>query len=172
MLIPVAKQYTAEITGQTRKEVTCENCGAGYSYEMRRTAHAGASTGLLDSGADAANLARQRAHDRLMRQLARHCNPVRCPRCRWLQRDMLREVRRRALIRWSLAAVVLLLTWLVWEASTNPDGGSAPPEPKKLAVGIALVVAYLAVVGWVLLRDLNRGLRLNSAAGPSSAADA
>jgi len=125
-----------EVTGHVHKRVRCEKCGAGYLYELRRTA--GGHTSLLILGFVALRIllplltfrpiliiyriarlsdvigwgrdeAATQARKRLRKQLLHDVEPVPCPDCGWYQRDMVSEIRARSFtwVGWASAASIV-----------------------------------------------------------------
>ena len=159
MFIYVGNRYRAAVQGTVIKAVTCEKCGAAYQYESVRTASGGAESPYFMDETGAARRAEDRAVGYLQDLLAKACDPVPCPRCGWLQADMVREVKRRRL-RWMLRAAIILpvatLISLVCAAAFMSSKPYALEDNQSTllligAAGLGLGAA-LALGRWAILR--------------------
>jgi hypothetical protein len=93
------RRYTTKLTGSIRQRASCEKCGSAYTYLVTRQGLGqGTSPYMLDN-AGAAERAREAAQRRLNDKLQKAIDPVPCPKCGWVQANMVEEARRRRL-RW------------------------------------------------------------------------
>src|SRR3954470_24325400 len=87
--------YTSSVSAAMMKPVRCEKCGGAYSYRMVRRGVGQGSTiyGIDSQGASDRSAANAQA--KLHRLLQTGVDPVPCPHCGWLQREMVDEIHRR-----------------------------------------------------------------------------
>lgn len=92
--------HSARASRAVERPVTCEECGTRYVYVLEREARVYGFSSILDH---LTGRARQRAEEfaerALERKLRLACEVAPCPKCGHVQRDMVREARRRHL-RW------------------------------------------------------------------------
>jgi hypothetical protein len=95
MAFYIGEQYTAQVATRCIKDVQCEKCGADFHYELTRTAKGFAHAPYFVGRAEAAARAERAAQQRLRKRLETECEVVPCPRCNWVNEDMVRAFRRR-----------------------------------------------------------------------------
>jgi hypothetical protein len=97
--------YTAARIGARTKHVQCEQCGTTYEYRCIRRA-VGTGSATYGIGKERAQRkAAERAERLLERRLLKGIDPVPCPACGWVQREMVDELNRRR-YRW--------MSWVGW----------------------------------------------------------
>jgi hypothetical protein len=85
--------YRASVTGNVLKKVTCECCGAHYSYQITRQVQGEASSLIGLDNAGAQERAQVSADTQLRNELEASVELVPCPQCGWVQHDMLALAR-------------------------------------------------------------------------------
>ncbi|MEW5742005.1 MAG: hypothetical protein AB1938_24030 [Myxococcota bacterium] len=95
MGIPIGNRYSATATGAVWRPVTCEHCGAGFAYLMKRVGVGAASSLLWLRNGAAAAAARDMAQESLAAQLESDWDAVPCPGCGALQSSMLYRWRKQ-----------------------------------------------------------------------------
>jgi hypothetical protein len=86
ILIPIPrKSYDAEQIGKRILGVVCEKCGCPFYYELVRV-----GTGSSSS----ARAAQEISNQDLQTQLAEDSDPVACPKCNWINEDMVQKYRQ------------------------------------------------------------------------------
>ncbi len=143
--------------GSVAKVVRCEQCTVEYVYQVRRRSQGG-SVGFLVADHEAA--ARSAAGN-LKTLLSCACEPVPCPKCGWLQRDMVRQARQLKYRGLLTAGVVLFLAGCILlgafmlvegiaQATKSPWVGCAAVIVGLLALGAAALAAVLLVLRFLL----------------------
>ncbi len=120
MLIYHGEQIEAAVAGRRIVAVKCDKCSCQYYYELVRVGW-GASMAHYGLGKDAA---KRSSHEKSQRDLAgRTCakrSSVPCPKCNWVNEDLVEGYRRgraRRLGEWALVvaivgtAVSLIMAW-------------------------------------------------------------
>ena len=131
--IPYALDYTATVSGQIPKFVTCEKCTMEYVYLMQRSAQGEGTSFLFLNNAGAQDRAQAEAEAALFRKLQKSCDLVPCPSCGWYQNDMVLR-SRKLLHRWitpvlwfiTPGAIVVLLLALVSTAAIIKNPKNVP----------------------------------------------
>lgn len=158
MFIVLTFRHVA-MTGETQREVSCEQCRHSFSYRLVRCS-------ALDS-VPLPNLVRraeQICQDRVAKLLASGIEPVACPACGWMQSHMVRELRRRyagwiktigtyfAVASAGITAICLPLGIWWWLSPGQPEGidmnwfGLAGAGAAGCALGL-LIIALRALLG-------------------------
>src|SRR5690242_15731697 len=110
MFVYVSRTFTTTVVGRRWEKVTCEKCQAEFHYELVRIG-VGSSSAPYYIGQDSA---RQRASGTAQRnldkRLAREAELVPCPKCRWVNQDLIRRYRRSL---YRAGPWLSLLLWLV-----------------------------------------------------------
>ncbi|HEX4795304.1 MAG TPA: hypothetical protein VH370_16025 [Humisphaera sp.] len=143
----------ASTTAVAVKNVHCEHCGNDYSYQLARRCVGDVVAPFILNEDAAKEEALQIASRRVARKLSSDTEIAPCPKCGWLEADMVRELHRRA-YRWmfivgafgsSLCAASVLIGIL---AGTRMF--SSPMEQREItmaanlaAIGIAFAVVFL-----------------------------
>ena len=138
--------------GTAVKHVKCEQCEQEYVYIVERKAKGhGASMGF-SSGEGAQDRAKKKAKKTLDSELANAIEPVPCINCGWIQKDMIREARRRYL-RWLfvvglvvtfIAALVLLV--ILVNSLSNRAGSFLTWTYVALGAGVVMLVTRTVLV--------------------------
>src|SRR5438045_3546259 len=80
-------------TGAVIRQVRCERCRTEYYYELARVAK-GTGSAVYGIGKEAARTrAKKSAEKKLAKMLLNDGEAVPCPKCRWIQSGMVRELR-------------------------------------------------------------------------------
>ena len=142
-----ARKFSAEVAGRRLRGVWCEKCGTLYSFELARVGVAVASAHYgLGQGA-ARHRADEDAEDDLDRRLSRDTELVPCPRCNWVNDELVVRWRSRLYPRvWIPIALTLTLTggllaWLPIVANLRDVEGLGQRGRTTLAFGCLALVA-------------------------------
>jgi hypothetical protein len=149
------RQFTSKVVGRTIRDAICEKCGANYVYALSCEAEATAETSLAEPAEKAEQQATEDATSQLSAKLAHDVAPVPCPRCGWLQADMVKRLRDDlgsvadavAAIAIFFGIVVLLILGIVWLATWQDNDGSADITLRR----VALCSVAAAVCGFIVL---------------------
>ncbi len=90
----VGKAFTASIVGRRIESVTCEKCAAQFHYELIREGTGKASAPYFLFQASGPNRANAAAQKDLAKRLACESELVPCPRCQWVNGDLIDRYRR------------------------------------------------------------------------------
>lgn len=138
----------ATAKGTVQKLVTCEACGAEYSYALEReTLGHGLSLYAFDLES-AQRRAQERARTRLAKRLARDHDVVPCPKCGWIQANMMR-IEKRDHARWMDTAGWFIVSLAVAAACLNAAMGTGAPHRRVLLPWPAVLT--IAALGAVLV---------------------
>jgi hypothetical protein len=113
MVVYVGKEISATVAGRRLESVTCEQCGSRFHYELTRVGVGKASAPfflLQGSASDRAGAAAQRD---LTKRLSREAELVPCPKCFWVNQDLVDRYRRRLYRRAPLLIVILVIAGFV-----------------------------------------------------------
>ena len=159
MLHYFAKHFRAAATGRRIEPVTCEKCGTHFFYELARVGIGSASAPYYLGQASASNRADAAAQRNLAKRLEREAELVPCPKCHWVNQDLIERYRRRRYRRAPVLAAILVVAAIL----TAPILGSVLNVPFGYK-SLVPTVAMLTVLGvgltspvWVLL--IRRRLR-------------
>ena len=96
-MIPVyvGKELTATAAGRKLEAVSCERCGTKYHYELTRLGVGKASAPYYLGQASAERRSASSAERDLDRRLAGEAEMVPCPKCNWVNADLVDRYRRR-----------------------------------------------------------------------------
>jgi hypothetical protein len=146
--ITMGRRFNATASGEVLKKVQCERCGNGYVYQMRRSlAGSGFSLFFLDDDG-ARDRAKRRADAKLNKALVRSQNPVRCPTCGHLQRDMVRALARGRLsvvfVLYFFFIIAAFLIWVFANGAPLGHGLSIAWLPYVIIGGTALAILVAA----------------------------
>jgi hypothetical protein len=159
MPIYVGKEITATVAGRRIETVRCEKCGTVFYYELTRVGLGKGSAPYFIGHNSASNRAAAAAKRDLSHRLDHEAELVPCPKCHWVNDDLVRRYRRRQYRRAPLLIVIIVIAGfvaapLVAAGLTETLGyNSHVPSAVMLAV---LVTCLLSPV-WVLL--IRRSLR-------------
>lgn len=175
-------QYFSDTAGSVMRAVCCEKCGHQYQYELVRRGVGTASTVYGIASDWAQERAAAKAERVLQQRLKTGADPVPCPRCGWLQADMVREINRRRYraLRWwgwrlGLACLpfLLLILYVLVSSRLWPPPTSNGRIMLAAALGGTVLGLGLPLVIVPLLKrlfDPNANYRTRLAATDSSAA--
>ena len=117
------KQLVSEKIGRRAVDVECNKCGCNYCFVMTRIG-SGTSSAPYGIGVGRATLsAEKKAQSDLTRQLERGTELVPCPKCNWINEDLVLGYRRgrfRQVGALGIALgfvgtiVSLLIAWIMW----------------------------------------------------------
>jgi hypothetical protein len=154
VVIYYGRTYNSASIGATIVEVKCDRCGTPYCFELARVGSGAASAPYAIGSAGAAESAKDQARRDLGRRLAEESELVPCPKCLWINEDLVEGYRRgrfRAATK-AAAGVALAgacLTFVIaWFASNGPVGFDRSTFAQVLAVGLG---ATIAIPGSILL---------------------
>ncbi len=105
----LAKMFTSVVVGRRTKQVTCEKCGTPFLYELTRTATGTGEAPYFLGQASAKASAQASAQWYLDRRLAHEVELVPCPKCGWVNADMVKTYRKRKYRYLPLLAVVIVV---------------------------------------------------------------
>ncbi len=87
------KRMLAEYFGETTVRIECNNCGCEYFYELRRVGAGSEVAPYSVGGTRASRSAVAQSERDLSRRLASEAELVPCPRCNWINQDLVRGYR-------------------------------------------------------------------------------
>jgi hypothetical protein len=161
MLFYYGRHYKSALVGKRLAAVQCDRCGCEYYYELARVG-SGVATAHYGIGSKRAQrVAEERARFDLNRRLARDAELVPCPRCQWINEDLVAGYRRnRYRGWWKVAALVglggtgvsLLVAWFL---SLGPaaDRGAMPLFlVSGPAISLTLAASILLGRSWLRTR--------------------
>jgi hypothetical protein len=159
MLLYYGRRYDAASVGARVVGVVCEKCGCEYFYELARVGAGAASAPYAIGSAGAERSAKQQARKDLDRRLTEEAELVPCPKCRWINEELVAGHRRGRYRGATTLAVGLGVVGILaslagaWFVSLGPaaDRGALP---YFLIGGPAVSIALAAAV--LLLRYLLR----------------
>jgi hypothetical protein len=135
------------------KQVRCEQCDYEYEYELIRRAKGEAFSPFNLLNDRARRAAERRADRKLERLLATGTDSAPCPECGWLQRDMVRELRRRstsrlAILSWLVPCIFAMSGTALFAAVTARSSG---PVLSEVRLTITALLAAAAISGAMLM---------------------
>lgn len=148
MHIPI-RQFATSMSGSINKQVHCENCGADYVFELSRHVSGSAGIGPRTDSEEAREASGFAATRNLHKTLHRAIEPVACPKCGWLQADMVAHVKKHHK-RWlnklslTLAAIGVGTGLLFAPIVTHPGAEPALYVLMAIAAGLCVIaVAFM-----------------------------
>ncbi len=159
------------VSGEATKHETCEMCGCGFAYVIRREAE-GEDKSLFSWTDRSAN--RKAADDacaKLAKILEVEIDPAPCPDCGWVQAAMIAHVRKGSysnLRELSRLGLVLAAGGLLLALGSIPVNFGNFADAENLATILAVVGSAIAAIGGIPALSL-RALRdyLNSRYDPN-----
>ncbi|MDB5292003.1 MAG: hypothetical protein JWL69_3244 [Phycisphaerales bacterium] len=156
----VGKVITASLAGRRIEPVTCEKCGMGFYYELTRVGVGKGSAPYFIGQKSASNRAAVAAEQELARRLDGEAELVPCPKCHWVNHDLIERYRRRQYLGAPLLIVIVMVAGftaapLIAVGLTEALGYNSR-VPRYALVAVAAVC--LLSPAWVLL--IRRQLRL------------
>ena len=94
MPIYAAKTFTANVSGRALKSVKCEMCGMEYRYELVRTGFGKGTAPYFIGQTWAAERAHAAAEKNLAKRLNNDAEMVPCPKCFWVNQDLVNRYRK------------------------------------------------------------------------------
>src|SRR6185295_16905771 len=93
--------------------VCCEKCGAAYYYDLARVG-VGKTLGIYGIDAQKQQItANENSRRSVLDHLEHDVEPVACPKCGWLQAEMILELRRRIGRRLLIGAIACIAAMVV-----------------------------------------------------------
>lgn len=166
MVVFFGKVFTATQAGGRLESVVCEQCGTQFHYELARVGVGQGSAVYLLGQKSAAKRAASGAQKNLMKRLDREAELVPCPKCHWVNQDLVERYRRRRYRRAPLLIGLLMfigfLLWIFVTASLMGTNGQ-PGLPTRMVM-LGLLLAWLLTPLWVLLgrRHMRRRIDPNA----------
>ena len=129
-----SRRHESSSVGLRMIEVACERCGHGYYYELARVGSGSASAPYGVGNRRAARIAEEDARKDLGRRLDREAELEPCPRCHWINAELVAGYRAGRFRRWGKFAAGLAGFGTVasliaaWFLSRGPaaDRGAVP----------------------------------------------
>jgi hypothetical protein len=94
MLIYAGKNFTASHAGVRIEEVACEKCKTRFFYQLKRVGNGQGSAPYFLAQDSARNRAERAAQRNLEKRLSREAEMVPCPRCHWVNHELIERYRR------------------------------------------------------------------------------
>lgn len=113
MPIFVGKEITTSIAGQRVETIICEKCGKAFYYELTRVGIGKGSAPYFIAQKSASNRAVAAAERDLSKRLDQEAELVPCPKCYWVNQDLVDRYRRRQFRRAPLLIVILVVAGFV-----------------------------------------------------------
>src|SRR5271154_6989701 len=119
MAVVYGKVISATQLGQKLEPVTCEKCKTEFFYELTRVG-VGKGSALYNIGqAGASHRARSAAAQDLNQRLNQEAELVPCPKCHWVNQDLVdryrhRKYRRAPLVIGIIMVVGFVASMIVW----------------------------------------------------------
>ncbi len=165
MPVFVGKVFTATEAGQRLESITCEKCGTAFHYELTRVGVGKGSAPYLLGQNSAANRAESAAKRNLTERLDQEAELVPCPKCHWVNQDLVDRYRRRLYRGAPLLIVIIVIAGFVaapiLAAGLTEAFGYNSRLPSIVMLGV--MVVCLLSPAWVLLgrRQLRRRIDPN-----------
>src|SRR5687768_10630050 len=105
MLFYFDKKFDAERVGARLERVECSKCGCEYFYELRRVGKGRGFAPYRLGQASAARLAHEKSAHDLAERLTFEADLVPCPRCNWINDELVEGYRRGRYRRLGAVAV-------------------------------------------------------------------
>jgi hypothetical protein len=156
MFLYFGKQFTSSATGQRLARVECDRCGTEYFYQLSRVGTGvGVAPYFLGTGR-AARVAEKGAARDLERALSRGTELVPCPKCSWINEDLVHSYRRTRHRAWGKAALYTFGSALFIALTIVPLLMIGDPDALPI---IALIVVGLIVLagGALAVQKWSRG---------------
>src|SRR4051812_32296031 len=157
MVFYYGKRFDSASVGTRLVEVVCDQCGCAYFYELARVGRGSASAPYAIGSTGAARSATEQAQRDLGQRLEEEAELVPCPKCQWINDDLVLGYRRGRYRGWTKFAAGLGLVGTVaslfgaWFLSIGPeaDRGGVPsfliggPAVSIAMAGFLLLVRHL-----------------------------
>jgi hypothetical protein len=126
MILYFGKTFTSSQSGTKLVEVVCDKCRTHYQYELARIGVGQGSAPYFMFQEKAKRRAELKAQKNLQRRLETQHEMVPCPRCNWVNEEMVENFRRQKWTKGGAASMIVMLTLY---------GG-------LVVIGIAIVMAF------------------------------
>jgi hypothetical protein len=166
MVLYYSRRFEAASIGARLVTVSCDKCGTEYFYKLARVGSGSASAPYAIGSAGASQESKKQAREDLDRRLADEAELVPCPKCHWINEDLVSGYRRGRYRGWGRfaaglgifgIAVSLVAAWFL----SNGPAADRSALPYVLVGGPAASVSLSALL--LLLRSwLSRRIRPNA----------
>lgn len=153
MVVYVAKEITSSVAGGRLDEVTCEQCQQQFAYELVRVGVGKGTASYYIGQTGAANRAAAAAERDLSKRLDEDAELVPCPKCHWVNEDLIARFRKRLYRRAPLLIVILVVAAFI----APPIAGAGLMEwlgynsRVPFLIAGALFFTLISSPAWVLL---------------------
>jgi len=156
MPVVYGKVITSAQVGQCLEHVICEKCKTGYFYKLTRVG-VGKGSALYNIGqAAAAKRAASAAQQNLSSRLKGETELVPCPKCNWVNQELVDQYRRRkygempTLVAVFVGAGTIALP-IVW-ATLDEILGYTSRIPAPVTLALAIIIAAIPVIDLMIRR--------------------
>ncbi len=162
----VGKEIAVNVTGKRLKPVACEKCASSFFYELTRVGVGKASSPFFLAQGWARKRAEKSARRNLDKRLAREAEMVPCPKCHWVNQDLIEMYRRRQyrggwmLIALLIVAGVIATPVITAELYNSPGFRFDRAIPTQIAIFSLFLLA--AVIVWFVRRMLRERINPNA----------
>lgn len=161
-MLYVALRYSAMVTANRIVQVRCDKCRQEFHYELIRQGSGSARTSLFGDRDAARWRAMESASKKANRRIAYEADPVPCPKCQWVNQELVDGFRRTCYRSVPLIAAVfaILSAGLYFLLSLDRDSGTSGDLNilSSIAVGLGCGCAALIIRLW-LRRMINPNRR-------------
>lgn len=153
MFLYVGMRYTSFVVGRQIEQVTCEKCQTQFCYELTRIGTGVSHSPYFLDEASAPNRAQGRAQGDMGKRLQREAEMVPCPKCGWVNEDLIKVYRKLKYRRlpWLAVAIVpvgfFAALFLGAGLARVFGGDSDVPWMSRLA----LLIVCLSSPAWIFL---------------------
>jgi hypothetical protein len=159
------KTFTHTNSGSAPRAVICEQCNCKYFYQLTRTTRSSTNSPFRMLDERAQQVAEERAKESLKTALESDIDPVACPKCGWVQEDMVRAMKdnKSMAMVWAtlgLTVVIGIIGRFVWTESRDSSSVERIHEViawTAAAAGFASIAAILTHVVQVIMIQPNEG---------------
>lgn len=159
MAFYISKMISATLIGRQTKHATCEKCQTRFRYELTRFGTGLGEAPFFLGQASAAASAQAEARRHLQERLEREVELVPCPKCGWVNVDVIKTYRKRKYrhLPWLSSVIVVagFFAALFLGASLARVLGGRSDAP--WIARLVLLVVCLSSPAWIFL--LRSGLR-------------
>jgi hypothetical protein len=147
------RKVTAQASGKRTEAVTCEKCQTRFYYELARTGIGSASAPILFFDDAARRRAHSAAERNLQLRLSREAELVACPRCQWINQELIEKCRRQRFRQAPLLGVILLIAGVLTAMILDPflPVTWGKQGPARAPLTIVLLSVSLLAPAWMLL---------------------
>jgi len=142
-------------SGKRLVEVECEKCKSRYFYELARQALGAAMAPYFLFSANATDRSAAGAQRSLAKRLSREAELVPCPKCRWINDDLIKGYRRSVWPRVGMPIYILVVAgvlFLIMSTDVSVSG-----RRWVLTAAILFLLAPVGILGsrFLLRRSIN-----------------